>query len=70
MAKKVSKYISSTKWIFLLILFALQDLPHICGFTHWVVTEEGKIEAQVSLKKLEYMFYIDQSNSFFKLLFR
>ena len=63
MAKKVSNYISSTKWIFLLILFAFQDLPHISGFTHWVVTEEGKIEAQVSLKKLKYMFYINQSNS-------
>ena len=51
MTKKVSKSISSTKWIVLLILFALQDLPHISGFTHWVVTEEGKIEAQVRIKK-------------------
>ena len=56
MAEKVSKSISSKKWIFLLIIFALQNLPHICGFTHWVVTEEGKIEAQVSLKNKNVSF--------------
>ena len=49
MARKRMKSTSSSpsKWMIFLVILGLQDLPNIYGFTHWVVTEEGKIEAQV-----------------------
>ena len=57
MTKKDRKSISFTEWLILLALLLLQDSPYARAFTHWVVTEEGKIEAQVSYENYIELLY-------------
>ena len=36
-----------SKILVFIFLLVLKETPYIDAFTHWVVTEEGKIQAQV-----------------------
>ena len=47
MAANVLNSILLSKVIILTLLVILKRTPYIDAFTHWVVTEEGKIQAQV-----------------------
>ena len=44
--KIVGSVLFSKILVFIFLLF-LKETPYINAFTHWVVTEEGKIQAQV-----------------------
>ena len=48
MEEKNLNSILSFKVFIFIVLLVCHSFPIINAFTHWVVTEEGKIEAQVS----------------------
>ena len=46
-ATKILGSVLFSKMLVFIFLLALKEMPYINAFTHWVVTEEGKIQAQV-----------------------
>ena len=49
MATKILGSVLLSNVFIFTLLVVLKRTPYINAFTHWVVTEEGKIQAQVKL---------------------
>ena len=68
--KMLGSVLLSNVFIFTLLV-VLKRTPYINAFTHWVVTEEGKIQAQVNVYyiqqiKLVYFLRVLISSMLFK----